>query len=86
MTRTALAATALIAALAASLSPAGAQTANSSPTSGTGAGAGNVVRTAPAGSTAVPHPGQPQVGAPTPLERDEERKSQKETGSVCKGC
>ena len=62
-----------------------AQTANSSPTSGTGAGGGNVVRTAPSGGTTQPLAGQPQIGAPTPLEEHEEDKSKKET-TICKGC
>ena len=62
-----------------------AQTANSSPTSGTGAGGGNVVRTAPSGGTTQPLAGQPQIGAPTPLEQHEEDKSKKET-TICKGC
>ncbi len=62
-----------------------AQTANSSPTSGTGAGGSNVVRTAPSGGTTQPLAGQPQVGAPTPLEQQEDDKSKKET-SICKGC
>ncbi len=64
---------------------ASAQTANSSPSSGTGAGGGNVTRTAPSGGTAKPTPGQPQIGAPTPLEQTEEQKSQKDT-TICKGC
>ena len=62
-----------------------AQTANSSPTSGTGAGGGNVVRTAPSGGTTQPLAGQPQIGAPTPLEEHEDDKSKKET-TICKGC
>ena len=67
------------------LQPAEAQTANSSPTSGTGAGGGDVVRAAPSGSTAQPLAGQPQISAPTPLEQHEEDKSKKET-TICKGC
>ena len=62
-----------------------AQTANSSPTSGTGAGGSNVVRTAPSGGTTQPLAGQPQIGAPTPLEQNVEDKSKKET-TICKGC
>ncbi len=62
-----------------------AQTANSSPTSGTGAGGSNVTRTAPSGGTTQPLAGQPQIGAPTPLEEHEEDKSKKET-TICKGC
>ncbi len=78
---------ALAAALLCAAAPvaASAQTANSSPTSGTGAGGGNVTRTAPSGSTALPNPGQPQVGETTPLERREEQKSQKDA-TICKGC
>ena len=64
---------------------ASAQTANSSPTSGTGAGGGNVTRTAPAGGTVAPNAGQPRVGETTPLERQEEKKSQKDA-TICKGC
>lgn len=71
--------------LAASLSAAQAQTANSSPTSGGGAGGGTVSRTAPSGGTAMPTAGQPQIGAPTPTERHEEQKSQKDV-NICKGC
>lgn len=63
-----------------------AQTANVSPTSPSSAGSGNVSRTAPSGSTAIPTPGQPQIGAPTPTEEHYEHKSQKDTTSVCKGC
>ncbi len=77
---------AIAAALAALASPSQAQTANASPTSGAGGGAGNVARTAPSGGTAMPSAGQPQIGAPTPLEEHEEHKSEKVTGSVCKGC
>ena len=62
-----------------------AQTANSSPTSGTGAGGGNVSRTAPPGGTAQPTRGQPQIGAPTPLEQSEEQKSKRDA-TICKGC
>ncbi|MGI3900267.1 MAG: hypothetical protein ACRYGP_21140 [Janthinobacterium lividum] len=84
MTRPVLFLVLLVAALSASAAQA--QTANSSPTSGGGAGGGNVTRTAPSGSTAIPTAGQPQAGAPTPVEQHEEQKSQKETTSVCKGC
>ncbi len=62
-----------------------AQTANSSPASGTGAGSGNVVRTAPSGGTTQSTGGQPQAGAPTLLDQHEEDKSKKET-TICKGC
>ena len=62
-----------------------AQTANSSPSSGTGAGGGNVIRTAPSGGTTQPLAGQPQIGAPTPLEQHEDENSKKET-TICKGC
>ena len=63
-----------------------AQTANVSPTSPSNVGSGNVSRTAPSGSTAMPAPGQPQIGAPTPTEQHYEHKAEKAATSVCKGC
>ena len=63
-----------------------AQTANVSPTSPSGTSSGNVTRAAPSGSTAMPDPGQPQIGAPTPTEDHYEHKAQKDMTSVCKGC
>lgn len=75
-----------------------AQTANASPTTstgrggssapgtGTGSGVADTSRTPPAASTARPTPGVPQIGAPTPLDRQEDRQGQKDTSSVCKGC
>ena len=63
-----------------------AQTANVSPTSPSGASPGDTMRTAPSGSTAVPTPGSPQIGAPTPTEEHYEHKAEKAATSVCKGC
>ena len=65
---------------------AAARTANVSLTSPSGTGSGNATRAAPSGSTAIPNPGQPQVGAPTPTEGHDEHRAQKAATSVCKGC
>ena len=86
-------------ALAAAFSVAGAaaQTANSTPTAGVGGAGGNVSRAAPSvgggaaaaggtGHAAGNRGGQAGAGAPTPLERTEEQRSQKTTSSICKGC
>ena len=60
-----------------------AQTATSSPPGSTGSPA----RSATRGPNAGPDPvQQQQVGAPTPLNQQEEHASEKATGSVCKGC
>ena len=84
MTRPILALAAALLCVAAPVA-ASAQTANSSPTSGTGAGGGNVTRTAPAGGTVAPDAGRSQVGETTPVERNEEQKSRKDV-TICKGC
>ncbi len=76
----------LAAALLAVPAAALAQTANVSPTSPSGASPGNAMRTAPSGSTAIPDPGSPQIGAPTPAEEHYEHKAEKAATSVCKGC
>lgn len=74
-----LLAAAVVAALA---STAEAQTATSSPPSA----GGNPVRPAPQGPTTGQTGGQTPVGAPTPLNQQQEHESEKATSSICKGC
>ena len=72
-------------ALVLATAPAIAQTANSSPATGSGTAGGNVSRTAPSGGTAKPDAGTPQIGPETPVEKKADEDSKKVTG-ICKGC